>query len=167
MPQFETHFLSSLLFWSIISFGILMFLLNKYALPGIMEMLDQREKKIKDSLANADRLEKEAQDLLSRYEGKLKSVHQEAHEILEEARKQSQEQLDENAKRVKQETDRMLADAKSEIGRDKQEALRDVQKTAVELSLLAAEKILSRNLSDADHKRLVDEAVQEISEKFN
>ena len=133
----------------------------------ILQMLDQREKKIKDSLDDSDRLRKEAQDLLSQYEGKLKSVHQEARDILTEARKQSQEQLDDNAKRVKQETDRMLADAKSEIGRDKQQALRDVQKTAVELSLLAAEKILARKLSDVDHKRLVDEAVQEISEKFN
>ncbi|HEY5647942.1 MAG TPA: F0F1 ATP synthase subunit B, partial [Nitrospiria bacterium] len=164
---FETHFLSSLLFWSVVSFGILMVLLNKYALPAIMEMLDQREKKIKDNLADADRLKKEAQDLLSQYEGKLKAVHQEGQEILENARKQAQEQLEDNEKRVKQDTDRMLADAKSEISRDKQKALQDVQKAAVELSLLAAEKILARNLSDADHKRLVDEALQEISERFN
>lgn len=167
MPQFDPTFMSSLLFWSIISFGILMYLLNKYALPGLIEMLDQRGKKIKDNLADADRLKKEARDLLSQYESKLKAVYQEGQEILENARKQAQEQLEDNAKRVKQETDRMLADAKSEISRDKQKALQDVQKAAVELSLLAAEKILARNLSDTDHKRLVDEALQEISERFN
>jgi len=167
MPQFDLHFLTPLLFWTCVSFGVLMYLLNKFALPGLMEMLDQREKKIKDDLADADRLKKEARDLLSQYESKLKAVYQEGQVILENARKQAQEQLDDNAKRVKQETDRMLADAKSEVSRDKQKALQDVQKAAVELSLLAAEKILARNLSDTDHKRLVDEALQEISARFN
>ena len=165
MPQFDVQFFSSLLFWSVISFGILLFLMKRYALPPILEMLEAREKKIRDSLNQAEHAKQEAEQRLAQYEAKLKSVHEEARAILEEARKQAQEQLDENGKRVKQETQRMLAEARSEIERQQREALLEVQRMAVDLSLLAAEKILARNLKDADHHRLVEEAVQEISDQ--
>jgi len=163
MPQFDTHFLSPLLFWSIVSFGILLFLLKRFALPGVLEMLEMREKKIKDSLDQADRLKQEAQQLLSQYEAKLKSVHEEGRAILEKARMQAQHQLEENERRMEQETQRMLADARSEIERDQQQALQEIRRTAVDLTLLAAEKVLARSLTDADHRRLVDEAVREIT----
>ncbi|HET6464091.1 MAG TPA: F0F1 ATP synthase subunit B [Nitrospiria bacterium] len=164
MPQFDTQFLSPLLFWSIVSFGILLFLLKRFALPGVLEMLDMREKKIKDSLDQAERLKQEAQQLLSQYETKLKSVHEEGRSILEAARKQAQQQLEENERRIEQETRRMLDDARSEIQRDQQHALQEIQRTAVDLTLLAAEKVLARSLTDADHRRLVDEAVREITQ---
>jgi F-type H+-transporting ATPase subunit b len=164
MPQFDTQFLSPLLFWSIVSFGILLFLLKRFALPGILEMLDMREKKIKDSLDQAERLKQEAQQLLSQYEAKLKSVREEGRSILESARKQAQQQLEENEGRIEQETQRMLADARSEIQRDQQHALQEIQRTAVDLTLLAAEKVLARSLTDADHRRLVDEAMREITQ---
>lgn len=164
MPQFDLQFLSSLLFWSIVSFGILLFLLKRFALPGILEMLEMREKKIKDSLDQAERLKQEAQQLLSQYEAKLKSIHEEGRVILERARMHAQEQLEQNERRMEQETQRMLAEARSEIQRDQQHALQEIQRTAVDLTLLAAEKVLARSLTDADHRRLVEDAVREITQ---
>jgi len=165
MPQFDTTFLASLLFWSVISFGILLFLLKRFALPGILEMLEAREKKIKDSLDQAERFKQEAQALLAQYEAKLKSVHEEGRAILELARKEAQLKTEENERRVEQETQRMLAEARSEIQREQQEVIREVRRAAVDLTILAAEKVLSRSLTDADHRRLIDEAVQEISDQ--
>jgi F-type H+-transporting ATPase subunit b len=163
MPQFDLQFLSSLLFWSVLSFGILLFLLRRFALPGILEMLEAREKKIKDNLDQAERLKQEAQQLLSQYEAKLKSVHEEGRAILESARKQAQEQMEENERRMEVEGQRMLAEARSEIQRDQRQAMQDIQRAAADLTLLAAEKVLARSLSDADHRRLIDEAVREIA----
>ena len=54
MPQFESHFFSSLIFWEVVSFGILLFVLYKFAFPGILSALEEREKKIKDSLDQAE-----------------------------------------------------------------------------------------------------------------
>ena len=163
MPQFDLQYLSSLAFWSLVSFGALLFLLYRYAFPVIFRALEEREKTIKDSLDHAERLKHEAQQLLGQYETKLKAVHQEAHEILETARKQAQLQIEENEQRVELETQRMLAEARSEIQREGQQALRDIQRAAVDLTLSATEKILARSLTDADHRRLIEETVQEIS----
>ena len=49
MPQFDTHFFSSLIFWEIISFAVLLFILWKYAFPPILQTLDERERRIRES----------------------------------------------------------------------------------------------------------------------
>ena len=165
MPQFDLHFLSPLVFWSVVSFGALLFLLYRYAFPVIFRALEEREKTIKDSLDHAERLKNEAQLLLAQYEARLKSVHDEGRMILEEARRQAQLQIEENERRMELETQRMLSEARSEIGREQQEVLREVRRAAVDLTLLAAEKVLSRSLTDADHRRLINEAVQEIAQQ--
>ena len=165
MPQFDLQFLSSLVLWSLVSFGTLLFLLYRYAFPVILQMLEQREKTIKDSLDQAERQKQEAEQLLARYEGKLKSIHEESRTILDEARKQAQLLVEENERRMELETQRLLAEARSEIQRDQQQAVREGQRAAVDLTLLAAEKVLSRSLTDADHRRLIDEAVQEIAQQ--
>ncbi len=165
MPQFDLHFLSPLVFWSVVSFGALLFLLYRYAFPVIFRALEEREKTIKDSLDQAERLKQEAQQLLAQYEARLKSVHDEGRMILDAARQQAQLQLEENERRMEQEAQRMLAEARSEIQREQQQVLREVQRAAVDLTLLAAEKVLSRSLTDADHRRLIDEAVQEIAQQ--
>ena len=61
MPQFETHFFSSLIFWEIVSFAILLFVLAKYAFPPLLEGLDARERKIRDSIEAAERQRAEAE----------------------------------------------------------------------------------------------------------
>ena len=71
MPQFESHFFSSLIFWEILSFAILFFVLYKFAFPGILSALEEREKKIKDSLDQAERHRSEAERKLKEYEAKL------------------------------------------------------------------------------------------------
>ena len=78
MPQFESDFFSSLIFWEVISFGILLFVLYKYAFPGILSALEEREKKIKDSLDQAEQHRSEAERRLKDYEAKLSAAGKEA-----------------------------------------------------------------------------------------
>ena len=82
MPQFESHFFSSLIFWEILSFGILFFLLYKYAFPSLLGMLEEREKKIKDSLDQAERHRSEAERRLKEYEAKLATAAKDAEALL-------------------------------------------------------------------------------------
>ena len=71
MPQFESAFFLSLIFWEVLSFAILFFVLYKFAFPGILSVLEEREKKIKDSLDQAERHRSEAERTLKEYEAKL------------------------------------------------------------------------------------------------
>ena len=101
MPQFESHFFSSLIFWEILSFGILFFLLYKYAFPSLLGMLEEREKKIKDSLDQAERHRSEAERRLKEYEAKLATAAKDAEALLAQAKERAQRLMEENEQRMR------------------------------------------------------------------
>lgn len=165
MPQFDIHFLSPLLFWSVVSFGILLFLLYRYAFPVIFRLLEERERKIRDSLDEAERIRGEAQALLARYEEKLKGAQQEVQGILEEARLKAQQLVEESQEKMEREALRTMEEARTDIKRERQQALREIQQATVDLTLTATERILERNLTDSDHRRFVAEVVQQVAQE--
>ena len=163
MPQFDTHFLTPLLFWSAVSFAILLFLLKRYAFPAITEILDARERTITENLAKAERARKDAEQLLAEYQAKLKTAQQEATAMIDQARKQALQVAEDNQRRVKEETDRMLATAREEMARERVRVSKELKDQAVELVMAASERILKRSLTDADQKRLVKEAIDQLN----
>ena len=166
MPQFDTHFLTPLLFWSIVSFGILLLILYKYAFPPLLGILDAREKKIKESLDHADRLQQEAKALMSDYETRIKNAKQEAEAILEKARIRSQQILEESEKRSRQESERMLASTRQEMEREKIKLLKEVRQFTGDLVLSATEKLLQRTLNKSDHQRLIEESIDLLAQNY-
>jgi F-type H+-transporting ATPase subunit b len=91
MPQFESSFFSSLIFWEVVSFGILFFVLYKFAFPGILAILEEREKKIKDSLDQAERHRAESERTLKEYEAKLSAAAKERRKAIADIRNQTTE----------------------------------------------------------------------------
>jgi F-type H+-transporting ATPase subunit b len=162
MPQFDTSFLSSLVFWSAVSFGILLILLYKYALPALMDILETREKRIRDNIEQAERMRKEAEQLLADYRSKLEAAQQEAHALLEQARLRAQQLLEENEKRLDRETEKMLQDARREIDLDRLNAVKELREHVADLVLEVSEKILKRSVTDQDHRRWVQETLAKI-----
>jgi F-type H+-transporting ATPase subunit b len=163
MPQFDTHFLSPLIFWSLISFGLLLGLLYKFALPPIIGALKEREDTIRVDLERAEQTRKEAEQLLVQYQARLKQAEQDAEKILAETQQRAQRLLEENQQRVGQETDRMMAEARQEILREQQKALQELKRHVVDLTLLVTEKILGRALTPSDHLRFIETSVEELA----
>src|SRR5437879_6801414 len=107
MPQFESHFFSSLIFWEVLSFAILLFVLYKFAFPGILNALEEREKKIKDSLDQAEPHRSEAERKLKEYEAKLNTAGQEAEGLRAAAKERAKRLMEENEQRLTAEPERM------------------------------------------------------------
>src|SRR5437868_12474515 len=95
MPQFDTHFFSSLIFWEIISFAILLFLLSKFAFPRILSTLDEREQKIRETIEAAERQRAEAERRMAEYEAKMKAAEKAAEALVEQAKLRAQHLLEE------------------------------------------------------------------------
>jgi F-type H+-transporting ATPase subunit b len=163
MPQFESHFFSSLIFWEVVSFGILLFILYKYAFPGILSVLEEREKKIKDSLDQAERHRSEAEGRLKDYEAKLSAAGKEAEAILSAAKERAQRLLDENEQRLTADAERIKGDATREIEQERRKALQDIRTQTTELALMVAEKVVQRSLTEADQRKFADEALEALS----
>jgi len=166
MPQFDSHFFTPLLFWSIISFGILWFVLSRYAFPPILEMLDLREKKIKDSLEQAERLQNEAKKVMTDYENRIKQAREEAELILDKARMKGQHLLEESERRAREEADRTLAAARQEMEREKIRLMKEVRESAADLVISTTEKILQKSISRNEHEKLIEESIELSARKF-
>lgn len=163
MPQFDSHFFSSLIFWEILSFGILLWVLYKYALPPILETLETRERKIRDSLDQAEQNRIAAERKLKEYEAKLQLAAKEVETILTEAKQQAQRLLDENEQRLRAESQRIKEETTQDIDRERRKAIQDIRAQSAELALLVAEKVIGRSLSDDDHRRFAQEALAAVA----
>ncbi len=163
MPQFESHFFSSLIFWEVVSFGILLFVLYKFAFPGILAVLEEREKKIKDNLDQAERHRSEAERKLKEYEAKLHAASREAEGILAAAKERAQRLMEENEQRLTAEADRIKGDATRAIDQERRKAIQEIRTQTTDIALMVAEKVVQRSLNDADHRRLADEALDALA----
>lgn len=166
MPQFESHFFSSLIFWEVASFGILLLVLYKFAFPGILSVLEEREKKIKDSLDQAERHRSEAERKLREYEAKLSAAAKEAEGILAAAKERAQRLMEENEQRLTTEAERIKGDATREIDHERRKAIQEIRAHTTDLALMVAEKVVQRSLTDADHRKLADDALTALAKSY-
>ncbi|HEX9284932.1 MAG TPA: F0F1 ATP synthase subunit B [Nitrospirales bacterium] len=166
MPQFDTHFFSSLLFWEIVSFAVLLFILAKYAFPPILQILDERERKIRESIESAERRSAEAERRMAEYEAKMKASQKEAEEMVAQAKMRAQQMKEENERQLQADAERIKAAAAREIEQERRRAIEDVRRYASDLALQVAGKVLERSLTDADHKRLADEALTSVAKDY-
>jgi F-type H+-transporting ATPase subunit b len=86
--------------------------------------------------------------------------------MIAQAKVRAQHMMEENERRMSAEAERILANAAREIEQERRKALEEVRRFAGELSLRVAEKVLERSLTDADHKRLADEALTAVAKDF-
>ncbi len=163
MPQFDSHFFSSLIFWEVLSFSILFWILYKYAWPPILETLETRERKIRESLDQAEQSRATAEQKLKEYETKLQLAAKEAESLMTEAKQKSQKLLDENQQRLRADSDRIKEEATQDIERERRKALEDIKSQTADLAILVAEKVIGRSLSNDDHRRFAQEALAEVA----
>ena len=163
MPQFETDFFSSLIFWEVASFAILLFFLYRIGFPYILSGLEEREKRIRDSLDQAEAHRAGAERTLKEYEAKLQGASREAEGILLAAKERTQSLMEENEQRLVAEAERIKGDATREIDAERRKAIQEIRTQTTDLALMVAEKVVQRSLTDADHKRLADEALDALS----
>jgi F-type H+-transporting ATPase subunit b len=151
-----------LMIWTIVCFLVVLFVLKKYAFGPIQQMIDQRRERIEQAIAEADSAREEARKLLEEHRKLIGQAKSESEEILGEARRLAEAQRD----RVKQETEedrqRRLEETRRQIDQATAQALGQIRDEVGKLSLLAAEKITRKSLTDADQQRLIDEALAEI-----
>lgn len=163
MPQFEqVEVFSSLIFWSLLSFGLLFFLLKRYAFPPILEALESREKKIRGDIDSAEKLREEARLIKETLEKELKSAHERASTIVQmatgEAKKIQEKTLEETQAKVRQ----MQSDVEREMETSRNKLLNEIRSYTAALTIASTEKFLKKALDEKDKKRLAEESIEEV-----
>ena len=151
-----------LMIWTIICFLITVFVLKRYAFGPIQSMIDERRKRIRQSIEEADRAREEARRLLEEHRALIGQARGQADEILTEARKIADSQRERVREEIEADRQRRLEETQRQIDQATASALGEIRREVANLSLLAAEKITRKSLTDADQRRLIDEALAEI-----
>jgi len=151
-----------LMIWTIIAFGITFFVLRRYAFGPIQKLIDERRERIRDSVEEADRVREEARQLLEEHRKLVAQARGDAEGILAEARKLGDAQQQRMREETEEDRQRRLEETERQIDQAKVQALNELKQAVAVLSLEAAEKITRKSLTDADQKRLIDEALAEI-----
>ncbi|MBI2419557.1 MAG: F0F1 ATP synthase subunit B [Ignavibacteriales bacterium] len=151
-----------LAFWTVLIFVLLLIILKKVAWKPILEALDEREAKIKESLELADKAKKEAAELIAENKQTLQKAEEEAKKILVEAQKIAQDNITKSHDEAKLQAQRIVKEAQAEIDSKKHEALSEIKNQIAELSVAVAEKVLRKSLSGQVQKEVIDEYINDI-----
>jgi F-type H+-transporting ATPase subunit b len=146
-----------LMFWTVVVFVALLLILRKFAWPAILGAVEAREKALEEQLAEAERNRAESAALLAEHKKLLGDARTQASAVLAEARTAADKERTVALEKAKQEQVEMLARARREITAERDRAIADLRREAVDLSLAAASKLIGEKLgSETDRKLVTD-----------
>ena len=151
-----------LMVWTLVVFGLTMWLLWKVAFPRIAEALDKRQRAIEDSIDAAERTRAEADRLLAEYRERLAEARGQADEIVSRARKTGEAAENEILADARTKREEMMEQTRRDIEAETRRAIQEIRKEVADLTVQATEKVTRKSLDTADQKRLVEEALAEL-----
>ncbi len=150
------------LFWTIVTFVILLLVLKKFTWKPILMALDQREAAIRESLEKAEKAKEDAQKVLDANQANLAKAEEESKQIINQSRAYAEKLKEQILQESKEQAKKLLEDATSEIERQKDAAFDELKSQIAEIAVQAAEKILRESLDKEAQKKLVDKYIGEI-----
>jgi F-type H+-transporting ATPase subunit b len=151
-----------LMIWTLLLFFISMFVLARLAFPRISEALDRRQHAIEESIEHAERIRKEADETLAAYRERLREARQQADEILARARKAAEVHERDALAKAKAMSEQLMEQTRRDIELETRRAIREIRSEVADLTVMATEKVTRKTLTEADQRRLVEEALREL-----
>lgn len=153
---------AGLIFWKTLVFGVLLFLLYKFAWKPITGALNEREETIDASIKRAERALAEARQIQEENEKARREAEQEAQRVLRDAREAADRVRNEEVEKTRAQIRQLKEQAEADIEREKQSALDELRDEVAELAIRAAEKILDENLDAGRQRKLVDRFIGKL-----
>jgi len=151
----------SMLIAQVINFGILFLLLYLVAYRPILRMFDERSKKIKDSVDQAEYIKEQVARTEEEAEKRIEAATKEGQEMVARAVKTGEEVRQKAGVDAKAEAEVLIQRARTEIQRERDEAVDDVRKAFADLTVQAAEKVIDRSLDKEAHREIIEKVLEE------
>ena len=155
-----------LFIWTIITFLVVLFLLSKFAWKPLLKVLQEREDEIKSSLKDAEAAKTELEKVNLESEKILNNARAEARKIQAESKSVSEKQRDEIIHKAKEEAKKIVVNAESQIKMEKDLAIKQIQEKVIELTFSISEKVIKKNLTSDDNKKIIKDSLKSL-EKFD
>jgi F-type H+-transporting ATPase subunit b len=151
-----------LIIWTLVVFGILLFLAWRLGYPELLKMVEERERRIQKQLEEAEKANTEAQRLLEEHKKQIAAAHHEAQDILAKAKSVSQKERETLLAKAREEYDGLLKRARKDIDDEKEKAIQALRREAVDLSIAAASRVIEANLDTDANRKLVTEFLESL-----
>ena len=152
------------LFWSVVTFLLLLVVLKRVAWGPIIDALEARENEIKEALSSAEKARKEAEQVSSDYEDSIRKAQVEAQQIIADAKTTGEKIKVDLETTANEKADEIIKKAKVQIDAERVKVISEIKTMAVEISLSAAAKVIEKNLDSDDNRKLVEEALDSIGQ---
>lgn len=156
------EFTSSLFFWTLLNFIILLVLLNKFALPAFYAMVEESAAKKEAAIRELEKNRKDAALLMAEYQEKLAKIKSEADEILAQARREKDEIKKQEISKLLAEKQQILSGIRGELAHEKKLFVEEMKEHAANLVVITTKKLIQKELSTADHEAMILENVRDF-----
>ncbi len=155
---------SGLLFWMILSFGIVLVILSKYGFPVIIKAIEERKAFIEKSMENARKANEQLSDIQKEAEKILAEAREQQSTILREAMAEKEHIIDEARQKAADAARLEIEAATRQIKEEKERAICDVRSEITDLAIAIAEKVMKDKINqDKSQEAIINKLIDEMS----
>lgn len=151
-----------LIVWTLITFGLVLLVLKKWAWGPLLSALDQRETRIREALEQADKARAEAQRAAEENEATLARAQAEAQAVIDKAREDAEGIAREVRERAEADAQQLIDQARRTIDQARNQALQELRQQTAELAILAAGQLLEANLDDERNRKIANDFIDRM-----
>ena len=156
-----------LIFWTIVTFVLLLIVLRSVAWKPILTALDDREQRINDALEEAEKARQEAEKQNELNREALEKAQAESRQAITEGRELAERVAQEVRDRAEGEAGQMLEQARRTIQQERDQAVQELRNQVADLAILAARNILDDQLDESRGRKIVDDLIARLPENVN
>lgn len=145
----------------LVNFAILFGLLYFLAYKPIIRMLDQRSKKIADSMEQTEYVSQQAAEAEKEYEQRIQAASREGQEVIARATRAGDELKQRSQQEAREEAENLINRARTAIQQERDDAIDDLRREFADLTIMAAEKVIGRSLDSDAHRELIEKTLEE------
>ena len=153
----------NLMFWTLVIFGILYFMLRKYAFPAVLGAVEAREKALADAIEGAKRDRDEAARLLADHRAQIEGAKDDAQKLIAEARTVAEKMRADLLEKTRLDQQELLERARRDIAGERDKAIAQLRREAVELAIAGASKVIEQNLDSDKNRAMVESFLSSLS----
>lgn len=145
----------------VVTFVILLVLLRVFAYKPIMRMMDERSRRVKESMAQAEALKAQSARGEEELKKQLEAASREGQDRIARAVRAGEEVKQKAQEDAKKEAEGLVTRARAEIRQERDDAINEVRREFADLTVLAAGKVIEKSLDKEEHRRLIDQVLEE------
>lgn len=155
------------LFFTLANVLILFLILRKILFKKIIDIMDARDADIKNNIEAGEKAKEEGMKFKSEYETRIQDARDEGQMIVDFARKRAEEKSDTIISEAKKEAEYIKQKANNEIAKEKEQAFNNIKSEISEIAVLAASKVIEKDIDKAKHEDLIENFIKEVGEAKN